>query len=195
MGEAIRMISLHKICNYDELDLVQCTVYIVHLCGLMTIQISDTTTWWYNGIRSGWWSEVAKKVCSRKHRVNMVIKLKFPQCPPPVPSRLVTPITSVTHCCCCKWSSGGSGLLQKIIRGIRPLAIDHPEDPANCKWSSRGSSLLQMIIWRIWSNANNHVWGQATCKWSSRGFGLLQMIIWRIQPLANDHLEHSASFK
>ena len=38
MREAIRMISLQKICNNDEPDLV-------HLCELMTIQISDTTTW------------------------------------------------------------------------------------------------------------------------------------------------------
>ena len=43
-----------------------------------------------------------------------------------------------------------------IILRIRPLANDHPEDPASCKWSSGGSGLLQMI---------------------SAGTGLLQMII------------------
>ena len=32
--------------------------------------------------------------------------------------------------------SWGSGLLQMIIRRIRPLANDHPADPATCKWSS-----------------------------------------------------------
>ena len=67
MREAIRMISLQKIWNYDELDLV-------HLCKLMTIQISDTSSWWYD-IRSGWWAEVAKKrmvdrkshMCGKNH--------------------------------------------------------------------------------------------------------------------------------
>ena len=187
MGEAIRMISLYKICNYDELDLV-------HLCKLMTIQISHTTTWWYNGIRSGWWSEVAKK-CSRKHMVNMVIKLKFPQFPPPVPSPLVTPITSVTRCCCCKWSSGRSSLLQKIIWGIRPLTIDHLKDPATCKWSSGGTSHLQMIIWRDQASTNDHPEDPASCKWSSREYSHLKMIIWRDQPLAKDHLEGPATCK
>ena len=32
-----------------------------------------------------------------------------------------------------------------IIQRIRPLANDHPEDPATCKWSSGGTGLLQMI--------------------------------------------------
>ena len=40
--------------------------------------------------------------------------------------------------------SWGSGLLQMIIRRIRPLANDHPEDLAICKWSSHRSDLLQI---------------------------------------------------
>ena len=46
----------------------------------------------------------------------------------------------------CKWSSGGSLLFQIIIRRIRPLANDHPEDLASCKWSSGGTGLLQITI-------------------------------------------------
>ena len=92
----------------------------------------------------------------------------------------------------CKWSSGGSGHLQIIIRRIRPLANNHP---ATCKWSCRGSSLLQMIIQRIQPLANDHLEDLASCKWSSWGSGHLQMIIWRIQPLANDHLEDLSSCK
>ena len=46
----------------------------------------------------------------------------------------------------CKWSPGGSALMQMIIRMIRPFAKDHLKDPASCKWSTGGISLLQMII-------------------------------------------------
>ena len=91
--------------------------------------------------------------------------------------------------------SGGSGLLQMIIRRIRQLANDHLEDPASCKWSSRGSGLLQMIIGRIRPLANDHPADPATCKWSYGGTGHLQMIIRRIWPLANDHPEDPASCK
>ena len=70
-----------------------------------------------------------------------------------------------------KWSSGGAGLLQMMIRRDQPLANDHPEGPASCKWSSEGGGLLQ------------------TCKWSSGGASLLQTIIRRDRPLANDHPE------
>ena len=80
-----------------------------------------------------------------------------------------------------------------IIWRIRPLANDHPEDPASCKWSSGGSGLLQMIIQQIQPLANDHMEVQATCKWSSGGSDHLQMIIQRIRPLANDHPEHLAS--
>ena len=49
-----------------------------------------------------------------------------------------------------KWKmkvlSGGSGLLQMIIRRIRPLANDQPENPASNKWSSGGTGHLQTII-------------------------------------------------
>ena len=69
----------------------------------------------------------------------------------------------------CKWWSGGTSLLQMVIRRGRPLANDDPEGPASCKWSSRGAGLLQMMIWRC----------PASCKWWSRGTGLLQMIIRR----------------
>ena len=82
-----------------------------------------------------------------------------------------------------------------IIWRDRPLANDHPEDPASCKWSSRGSGLLQMIIRMIRPLANDHPEDIATCKWPSQGTGHLQMIIQRIWPLANDHLEDLASCK
>ena len=76
---------------------------------------------------------------------------------------------SCCRCCChcCKWSSWGSCLLQMIIRRIRPLANDHPEDPALCKWSSGGYSHLQMIIWRDRPLANDHPEDLASYKWSS----------------------------
>ena len=57
----------------------------------------------------------------------------------------------------CRWSSGGAGLLQMMIRRDRPLADGHPEGPlanddteglASCRWSSGGTGLLQMIIRR-----------------------------------------------
>ena len=80
-----------------------------------------------------------------------------------------------------------------IIQRIRPLANDHPEDPASCKWPSRGSGLLHMIIRRIRPLANDHLEESASCKWSSEGSSLLQMIIQRISPLANDHPENLAT--
>ena len=43
-----------------------------------------------------------------------------------------------------------------IIQRIRPLANDHPGDPAFCKWSSRGTSLLQMITLRGRPLVNDH---------------------------------------
>ena len=64
-----------------------------------------------------------------------------------------------------------------IIQRIRPLANDHPEDPASCKWSSWGSGPFQMIIQRIWPLANDHPENLASFKWSFRGSGLLQIII------------------
>ena len=82
-----------------------------------------------------------------------------------------------------------------VVRRIRPLANDHPEDPASCKWSSGGSTLLQMIIRRIRPIANDHLEGPSTYKWSSVGSGLLQMIIWRTRPLANNHPSDLASCK
>ena len=48
----------------------------------------------------------------------------------------------------CKWSSGGSSLLQMIIWRGWPLANDHPEGLASCKWLYGGGGLLKMIIWR-----------------------------------------------
>ena len=65
-----------------------------------------------------------------------------------------------------------------IIRGARPHATDHPEDPASCKWSSGGSGRF----------ANDLPDDLASRKWSFGGSCLLQMIIWRDWPLANDHL-------
>ena len=47
-----------------------------------------------------------------------------------------------------KWWSGGTGLLQMVIRRDRPLADGHPEGQASCKWWSGGAGLLQMIIRR-----------------------------------------------
>ena len=66
-----------------------------------------------------------------------------------------------------KWLSLWTGLLQMIIRGIRPLANNHPEDQASCKWSSGGSGHLQMIIQGIWPLSNDHLEGLASYKWSS----------------------------
>ena len=77
----------------------------------------------------------------------------------------------------CKWSSGGSGLLQMIIQQIQPLANDHMEVQATCKWSSGGSDHLQMIIQRIRPLANDHPEHLASGMWSSGGTGLLQIII------------------
>ena len=48
----------------------------------------------------------------------------------------------------CKWSSGGTSLLQIIIQRGWPPAKDHTEGPASCKWSSGGTGLLKIIFYQ-----------------------------------------------
>ena len=69
-------------------------------------------------------------------------------------------------CCCFKWSSGESSLLQMIIPMDRPLAYDHPDQLASCKWSSWSTCLLQMIIWMDQPLSNDYLNGTTSIKWS-----------------------------
>ena len=54
----------------------------------------------------------------------------------------------------CKWLSGGTGLLQMIIRRDRPLPNDYPEGPASCKRPFGSTRLFSIFLFNIQLKGN-----------------------------------------